>query len=173
MQVNRINNNVDFKAKAKVNISDDFLVMFGLNEPKIMADFVEKTADAVKLLKKVAPQIGTEKDVLELRSYRTKELDLMHGHSWVGTVSEELDNPVEGMVICLKAAAERLNKDGDKNILAVIKDALKEKYVLDETKGIVGFLTKKAPSQAELQEMPKPLTIRGYKEELRKLNQTV
>lgn len=171
MQVNRINNDVNFKARAKVNISNDFLVMFGLNEPKVMAEFVEKTADAVKLLKKVAPKIGSNEDVLELRSYRTKELDLMHDHSWVGTVSEDLDNPLEGMVICLKAAADRLSPKN--NILSVIKDALSEKYVLDETKGIVGFLTKKAPSQSEIQEMPKPLTIREYKEELKKLNQTV
>lgn len=125
MQVNKINNNnVNFKAKVEVKIGEDFLIRIKNFAPEHCAKFVEETVEAVKVLKEIAPKIGTDSDIIELKSYKGRELDLMYNNGFGGIVGDSMEQPLEGMIVCLKLLTDRLNPKN--SLLLGYKDFVKE-----------------------------------------------
>lgn len=112
MQVQKINT-TSFQAKVKVEIGEDFISRLSMEPPSSVAKFVDETIAAVKVLKEVAPKIGSDEDKIILRSYKSKELDLFYGDSFEGIVGNFVEKPLEGVIVCLKLLTDRLKIQND------------------------------------------------------------
>lgn len=145
MKVSNVDNSVNFKAKVNIKIDDDFIYTFGIRKPKYLSEFVEEATAAVRLLKEIAPKIGTDKDVIELRSYKGRELDLMYNGGFCGMIGDSDEKPFEGMIICLKLLANRLNPGN--NLLLNYRSSVRESFASSLFNGpkAQGIVTQKKP----------------------------
>lgn len=178
MQVNKINNsNVNFKARVEVKIGEDLLIHLKNMAPERCAKFADETVDAINILKKIAPNIGTEKDIITLNSYKGKELDITYNGHYQGVVCDsDLPGSVsEGMIFSLRNLAQRYDST-NKIILDLIKK-LKQpiSYVFKPIKGCSDAVIKHPISQTDLKNptLPESVQIEDLLQKIRNLNTVV
>lgn len=163
MQINKINNsNVNFKARVEVNIGEDLLIHLKNLAPDRCAKFADETVEAIAILKKVAPNIGNEKDVITFNSYKAKELDLSYNGYFQGVVCDsDLPGSVsEGMIFSLKNLAKRYDSTSK-----IINDLIRNleqplMYVFKPIKGSSDEVIKYPIAQIDPKNPTLPETIR-------------
>lgn len=178
MQVSNVNN-INFKAKVNVKIDENFIHMFGSKNPSYFYKFVKETVAAVTLLKEIAPKIGMDEDVIELKSYKGKELDLMYNGGFCGMVGDSEERPFEGILICLKLLANRLNPKND--LLLNYRNSIREPFASSlfnapAGQGVVGQRKisqrrHKNPEILDYSKIPETIDVKEYQQQLRALNQ--
>lgn len=178
MQVNKTNNtNVNFKARVEVKIGEDLLIHLKNLAPERCAKFADETVEAISILKKVAPDIGTEKDVITFNNYKSKELDLNYNGQYQGVVCDsDLPGSVsEGMIFFIENISRKYST-ANKMTLNFIKK-LKQPlcYVFKPIKGRSDVVIKHPISQTDLNNptLPETVQIEDLLQKIRNLNTVI
>lgn len=114
MRVNQVQNNINFKARAAVQIGEEFLLHTKNLEPDHSASILQGIIEAVGILKAVAKDIGADSDIIKLNSYKTRELDLSMNDHYAATV-HVTDLPGDarnGMLYALIALSNKYRQPG-------------------------------------------------------------
>lgn len=175
MRINNNVNNVNFKAKVEVNIGEDLLAHLSHLPPETCVKFAKETTESITLLKKVAQYIGTDKDVIALKSYKNRELDLNYnGHYEITVCDSDLPGSViDEMAFCIKHLAQKLNP-ADKTIPdlnKILKNPLAN-YIFTPIKGRSDAAKKMpiTPNGYKELELPDIIKIEDCLNEVRNLN---
>lgn len=174
MQINKINNNMNFKARAEVHIGEEFLAHLRYIEPKQSATILNGILESAEILKTMAKDICTDTDVVTLRNYKNRELDLMLNGNYCGTVNSNSDlfNDVkDGILHCLKIISIRRNpadKQIDLSNISTISDKLF--YPIKGRKDAVTMSTATKHNGKNVLINPETVLIEDYINKVRALN---